>query len=62
MKSGEAEHFIQGRCAEIKLGENIIGYMGEIKPQLLDNLGIKAPVAVLEIDIEALLKTAIASE
>jgi phenylalanyl-tRNA synthetase beta chain len=55
MKSGEAEHFIQGRCAEIKLGENIIGYMGEIKPQLSDNLGIKAPIAVLEIDIALFL-------
>jgi phenylalanyl-tRNA synthetase beta chain len=55
LESSEGDYFITGRCAGIKLNDNIIGYFGEIKPQTLENLGIKMPVSALELDIEALL-------
>ena len=48
-------YFIEGRCAEIKSNSKYLGYLGEIKPQILDNLGIKMPVAGLEIDLKDFL-------
>lgn len=55
VSSGEAEHFTQGRCAKISVGDRTIGFLGEIKPQILDNIGIKMPIASLEIDIDELI-------
>jgi len=49
------DYFIQGRCAKIMLGKELLGYMGEIKPQTLASLSIKMPLAILEINIEKLL-------
>ncbi len=46
------KHFVDGRTAEIRLGEKPIGTMGEIHPKILSNWKIKMPVSLLEIDIE----------
>jgi len=55
-KLEEAENifFIKGRCARIIVNKKEIGYLGEISPQILENLKIKMPVCGLEIDIEQL--------
>ncbi len=45
-------HFIDGRVAEIFLGGNKIGYLGEIHPKILKNWKIKMPVALFELDLE----------
>ena len=45
-------HFIDGRVAEIILGEDKIGYLGEIHPKILKNWKIKMPVALFEIELE----------
>ena len=45
-------HFIDGRVAEIILGEEKIGYLGEIHPKILKNWKIKMPTALFEIDLE----------
>ncbi|MFH1786589.1 MAG: phenylalanine--tRNA ligase subunit beta [archaeon] len=42
------QSYIPGRVAEIKAG-NMYGKIGEIHPQVLDNLGIEYPVAVFEL-------------
>ncbi len=55
MVSGSAEQFIEGRCAEIRFRDSVIGYLGEIKPQLLESLSVKMPIAILEIDVDSLL-------
>ncbi len=55
LQSAENENIIVGRCAAILHNSKQIGYLGEIRPQLLSNLSIKMPVAALEIDIESLL-------
>ena len=44
--------------AEIKIGDDLIGWLGEISPEILTSLEIKAPVAVFEIDFEVLVKLA----
>jgi len=41
-----------GRCAEIKIENDSIGFVGEVHPDILDNynIGIKAYIAVINID------------
>ncbi len=56
LESSENINFIDGRCAKITLNDKIIGHFGEVKPQIIENLGLKMPVASLEIDIEELTK------
>ncbi|MEK6828725.1 MAG: phenylalanine--tRNA ligase subunit beta [Nanoarchaeota archaeon] len=48
-------HFIDGRCIEIKIGDAVIGTLGEIHPKILKNWRIKMPVALLEISLEQVL-------
>ena len=51
----ENPFFIDGRTATIFLANKPIGIMGELKPQVLENISVKMPIAALEIDIEGLL-------
>jgi len=51
----ENPYFIDGRAAQILLNNKPIGLIGEIKPQILENIGIKMPISAMEIDIEELL-------
>lgn len=47
------------RCAEIKIGDERIGVLGEIHPAILKNIKARGRIAVAEIDMERL--TALAS-
>ncbi|MBI2628975.1 phenylalanine--tRNA ligase subunit beta [Candidatus Pacearchaeota archaeon] len=49
-------YFIDGRAAEITFNNKSIGHIGEIHPKILNNFKIKMPVALLEIDIEDVLR------
>ena len=49
-------HFIDGRCADIIIGEKVIGHMGEIHPKILRNWKIKMPVALFEISLEKIFE------
>ncbi len=46
--------FIEGRCASVIVDGASVGVAGEIAPQVLENLGLAMPAAVLEIRIEEL--------
>ena len=48
--------FIDGRTAEIKMEDKLIGYLGEIHPKILKNWKIKMPVALFEINLEEIFK------
>ena len=50
------KHFIDGRCAEIKLENKSIGFLGEIHPKILRNCRIKMPVALFEISLEEIFE------
>ncbi len=60
MKISEPEkvpgYFIDGRTAEIKLGNEHVGFLGEIHPKVLKNWKIKMPVALFEIRLEEVFK------
>lgn len=46
--------FIKGRVAEIVSNNKILGVIGEINPQVLDNLGLEMPVVACEMDVNEL--------
>lgn len=46
--------FIPGRCADVLLRNRPAGMVGEIHPQVLNNFGLKMPVAALELDVQEL--------
>jgi phenylalanyl-tRNA synthetase beta chain len=47
--------FIPGRCAHIRAGGRIVGVMGELHPQVLENWGISMPATAAELNIASLL-------
>ena len=46
------------RCAEIKVDQEEIGFLGEISSKILENLNIKNKVTIFDIDFEKLSKLA----
>ncbi|MBU2616476.1 MAG: phenylalanine--tRNA ligase subunit beta [Nanoarchaeota archaeon] len=49
-------HFIEGRTADIIMGEKVIGQVGEIHPKTLMSWKIKMPVALFEIGLKKVLE------
>jgi len=49
-------YFIDGRTAEIKFNNKVIGFLGEIHPKILKNWKIKMPVSLFEINLEEIFK------
>ena len=48
----------QKRCAEIKIGNEEIGFLGEVSKEILKTLKIKGEVGLIDIDFEKLKKLA----
>ena len=48
----ETREFIQGRSVKILYQEKEIGVLGEIHPQIINNLGLEFPISALELDLE----------
>jgi phenylalanyl-tRNA synthetase beta chain len=49
-------YFIEGRSAQVFVGDENIGVIGELHPQVLDNVGLLVPVVSFEIDLDLLWK------
>lgn len=47
-----------GRCAELRIGERVIGHAGELHPRVCKAYGVPARSAVAEIDLDTLLEHA----
>lgn len=43
-----------GRCAELRAGERVVGYAGELHPQVLEALELPARTCAMELDLTAL--------
>ncbi|WP_131159414.1 phenylalanine--tRNA ligase subunit beta [Aeropyrum pernix] len=54
----EASHpvFMEGRTAVVKVGGERLGYIGEVKPEVLEAFGLEYPVAAAEISLEVLAR------
>jgi phenylalanyl-tRNA synthetase beta chain len=53
----QAKHFpifIEGRSGEIMAGDNPVGMIGEIHPEILDKWSIKMPTVLFELDLSVL--------
>lgn len=50
------DFFIEGRQADIMLGEHKVGYLGEVSIDLIRNIGIDFPLAFLQLDLDLLLE------
>jgi phenylalanyl-tRNA synthetase beta chain len=53
-----AEHplFLQGRCGTVMIKEGPIGYIGEVRPEVLDRRQIAMPCAAFEVNLNAVLR------
>jgi len=56
VKAAKHPSFIEGRCAEVKIGKTTIGTLGELNPQLLSNFTLEMPAAAFEIDLRKVFK------
>jgi phenylalanyl-tRNA synthetase beta chain len=52
----EADHasFLQGRAATVLIGDEPVGIVGEVHPQVLENWGIQNPAVAFEVEVESL--------
>ena len=53
----ELEFLHPGKSANLRLGDSTLGYLGELHPNLADQLGVP-PVLLFELDLEKLLEYA----
>lgn len=54
VKEKENSPYISGRCGEVVVSGKVVGFIGEIHPQVLNNWEIEMPVSAFEIDIDAI--------
>ncbi|WP_423792339.1 phenylalanine--tRNA ligase subunit beta [Methanocaldococcus indicus] len=48
----EHPSFIKGRCGKVVVDDKVIGFFGEIHPEVITNFEIEFPVAVFELDLD----------
>jgi len=48
-----------GRCAQVLLGGKVVGHVGELHPRWVQSYGLTQAPAVFELELEALLNTAL---
>lgn len=48
--------FLEGRCAKVKVNERELGFIGEISPNILENLKIKMPVSAIQLNLERIFE------
>ncbi|WP_203337968.1 phenylalanine--tRNA ligase subunit beta [Nocardioides limicola] len=48
-----------GRCAEFRIGELVVGHAGELHPRVVRSWGIPARTAVVEVDLDLLMRHAV---
>ncbi|HDD46202.1 MAG TPA: phenylalanine--tRNA ligase subunit beta [Candidatus Aenigmarchaeota archaeon] len=56
LKPAHSESFIKGRCGDIIVEKENIGYFGELHPAVLNTFDLEKPVVVFEIDVEKLMR------
>lgn len=58
VEKAEAKPWHPGRCAAIKVDGNVVGYAGELHPQIVKAMGLPARTCAMELDVTALPFTA----
>jgi len=52
----EHRSFLEGRVGSILIGDQEIGMIGEVHPQVLENWKLEVPVAAMELDLDQLYR------
>lgn len=55
-RPAKKDGFIEGRCAELLHNGQVVGFAGEVHPEVLEAFSIEQPVALFEINAEILRK------
>jgi len=59
VRAGERAPWHPGRCAELLIGDRVIGHAGELHPRVCEALGLPARTSVMELDVDALPPAAV---
>jgi phenylalanyl-tRNA synthetase beta chain len=54
VRAGEQAPWHPGRCAELLVGDRVVGYAGELHPRVCAALELPARTSVMELDLDAL--------
>jgi phenylalanyl-tRNA synthetase beta chain len=54
VRAGERAPWHPGRCAELLIGETVVGHAGELHPRVCAALELPARTSVMELDVDAL--------
>ncbi|MGZ4647792.1 MAG: phenylalanine--tRNA ligase subunit beta [Blastococcus sp.] len=54
VRAGERAPWHPGRCAELLVGDRVVGYAGELHPRVCAALELPARTSVMELDVDAL--------
>jgi phenylalanyl-tRNA synthetase beta chain len=58
VRSAELRHLQPGRSAEVLVGGQVIGWVGEVHPAVVQAFDAEAPVTAFELDLAALVREA----
>lgn len=58
MQKADIAPWHPGRCAQLLLGDQVIGTAGEITPRVIENLGLPKRTVAFELDLSAVLASA----
>ncbi|MEX5720362.1 phenylalanine--tRNA ligase subunit beta [Geodermatophilus maliterrae] len=59
VRPGERAPWHPGRCAELVVGERVVGHAGELHPRVCAALDLPARTSVMELDVDALPAAAV---
>ncbi len=54
VRAGERTPWHPGRCAELRVGDEVVGYAGELHPRVCAALELPPRTSVMELDVDAL--------
>ncbi|MEZ5115693.1 MAG: phenylalanine--tRNA ligase subunit beta [Candidatus Nanopelagicales bacterium] len=58
VRTGSTAPFHPGRCAELVVGDEVVGHAGELHPRVVEAFGLPARTAAMELDLDALVAAA----
>ncbi|MFC0625064.1 phenylalanine--tRNA ligase subunit beta [Kribbella deserti] len=61
LRNAERAPWHPGRCAEVSVGDTVIGYAGELHPKVCKAFGLPARSGAVELNLDALIEAAPAS-
>jgi phenylalanyl-tRNA synthetase beta chain len=59
VRSAELRHLQPGRAAEITVAGQVVGWLGEVHPAVLEAFDAEGPVTAFELDLAALVREAV---